>query len=62
MRKGISSFALLSSFSETFLGGAEKLIQEDADWGKIVCRCEEVTIAEVKHALLSSPGLLPWMV
>lgn len=34
----------------------KKLIQEDANWGKIVCRCEEVTIAEVKHALLSSPG------
>ena len=34
----------------------ERLIQEDDNWGKIVCRCEEVTVAEVKHALLSSPG------
>ncbi|MBP9015415.1 MAG: NAD(P)/FAD-dependent oxidoreductase [Candidatus Atribacteria bacterium] len=34
----------------------ERLVQEDADWGKIVCRCEEVTVREVKHALLSSPG------
>lgn len=32
----------------------ERLIAENPDWGKIICRCEEVTLAEVKHAL-SSP-------
>ncbi|MEN3188340.1 MAG: NAD(P)/FAD-dependent oxidoreductase [Atribacterota bacterium] len=28
----------------------ERLIVENPDWGKIICRCEEVTLAEVKHA------------
>ncbi len=31
----------------------EKLIAQDPDWGDIVCRCEEVTLAEIKHALSS---------
>ncbi|MGQ9473952.1 MAG: NAD(P)/FAD-dependent oxidoreductase [Candidatus Caldatribacteriaceae bacterium] len=32
----------------------ERLITSNPDWGKVVCRCEEVTLAEIKHAL-SSP-------
>ncbi|NLJ49150.1 MAG: FAD-dependent oxidoreductase, partial [Candidatus Atribacteria bacterium] len=28
----------------------EELIAQNPDWGHIVCRCEEVTLAEVKHA------------
>ncbi|MCX7668393.1 MAG: (2Fe-2S)-binding protein, partial [Atribacterota bacterium] len=32
----------------------ERLIVENPDWGKIICRCEEVTLAEVKHALFAS--------
>ncbi|MGC8777728.1 MAG: NAD(P)/FAD-dependent oxidoreductase [Candidatus Caldatribacteriaceae bacterium] len=32
----------------------EHLISKNPDWGRIICRCEEVTLAEVKHAL-SSP-------
>jgi len=43
-------------FSELGDQAREQLIAQDPDWGKIVCRCEEVTLAEVKHALLSSPG------
>ncbi len=34
----------------------EALIREDPDWGEIICRCEEVTVAEVKHALRTPPG------
>lgn len=34
----------------------EKLIADDPDWGEVICRCEEVTVAEVKHALRTSPG------
>ena len=33
----------------------EELIAQDPDWGQIVCRCEEVTMAEVKHALKMNP-------
>ena len=33
----------------------EELITQDPDWGQIVCRCEEVTMAEVKHALNMNP-------
>lgn len=29
----------------------ERLIVQNPDWGKVVCRCEEVTLAEIKHAL-----------
>ncbi|BER93014.1 NAD(P)/FAD-dependent oxidoreductase [Atrimonas thermophila] len=43
-------------FSELTDREREKLIAQDPDWGKIICRCEEVTLAEVKHALLFSPG------
>ncbi|HXL02870.1 MAG TPA: NAD(P)/FAD-dependent oxidoreductase [Candidatus Atribacteria bacterium] len=53
------SFLFRSSFPvfrELSWEERERLIQEDADWGKIICRCEEVTVREVKHALLSSPG------
>jgi glycerol-3-phosphate dehydrogenase len=32
----------------------ERLIAENPDWGRIICRCEEVTLAEVKHALRAS--------
>ena len=33
----------------------EELIAQDPDWGQIVCRCEEVTLAEVKYALRMNP-------
>ncbi|QPM67475.1 NAD(P)/FAD-dependent oxidoreductase [Atribacter laminatus] len=33
----------------------EELIAQDPDWGQIVCRCEEVTLAEVKYALNMNP-------
>jgi len=33
----------------------EELIAQDPDWGQIICRCEEVTLAEVKHALTMNP-------
>lgn len=33
----------------------ENLIKQDPDWGRIICRCEEVTLAEVKHALTMNP-------
>ncbi|MBC7217246.1 MAG: NAD(P)/FAD-dependent oxidoreductase [Candidatus Caldatribacterium sp.] len=42
-------------FRECSLEERERLIAEDPDWGKIVCRCEEVTLAEVKRALRSNP-------
>jgi len=42
-------------FRECSLRERERLIAEDPDWGKIVCRCEEVTLAEVKRALCSNP-------
>ncbi|HSV31437.1 MAG TPA: FAD-dependent oxidoreductase [Atribacteraceae bacterium] len=43
-------------FRETDWATRDRLISQDPDWGKIVCRCEEVTLAEVKHILLHSPG------
>jgi len=33
----------------------EELIAQDPDWGQIICRCEEVTLAEIKHALKMNP-------
>lgn len=42
-------------FRECSLEERERLIAEDPDWGKIICRCEEVTLAEVKRALRSRP-------
>ncbi|MGQ9623653.1 MAG: NAD(P)/FAD-dependent oxidoreductase [Candidatus Caldatribacteriaceae bacterium] len=42
-------------FRECTLKEREELILGDPDWGKIVCRCEEVTLAEVKRALRSNP-------
>ncbi|MCS7241808.1 NAD(P)/FAD-dependent oxidoreductase [Candidatus Caldatribacterium sp.] len=42
-------------FRECSLEERERLIAQDPDWGKIVCRCEEVTLAEVKRALRSNP-------
>lgn len=42
-------------FRECSLEERERLIAEDPDWGKVVCRCEEVTLAEVKRALRSNP-------
>lgn len=33
----------------------EDLIAQNPDWGHIVCRCEEVTLAEVKYALNMNP-------
>lgn len=45
----------LPAFRECTFKEREKLILEDPDWGKIVCRCEEVTLAEVKRALRSNP-------
>jgi len=43
------------AFRECSLEERECLIREDPDWGKIVCRCEEVTLAEVKRALRANP-------
>jgi len=42
-------------FRECTLREREELILEDPDWGKVICRCEEVTLAEVKRALSSNP-------
>lgn len=42
-------------FRECSLEERERLIREDPDWGKIICRCEEVTLAEVKRALQANP-------
>lgn len=42
-------------FRECTLEERERLIAEDPDWGKIICRCEEVTLAEVKRALRTNP-------
>lgn len=33
----------------------DRLIEDDPDWGQVICRCEEVTLAEVKHALTTFP-------
>lgn len=42
-------------FRECSLEERERLIAEDPDWGKVICRCEEVTLAEVKRALRAYP-------
>lgn len=54
-RKNFQSRVPPLVFRECSLEERERLIAEDPDWGKIVCRCEEVTLAEVKRALRSSP-------
>lgn len=44
------------SFSEMNLDEKTKLIQKDETWGRIVCRCEHVTEAEVIKALSNPLG------
>ncbi|MBF0363131.1 MAG: NAD(P)/FAD-dependent oxidoreductase [Oligoflexia bacterium] len=51
-RKGIKSFAKAESKEEK-----EKLIAENADYAKIVCRCQKVTEAEIKAALDNPLGV-----
>ncbi|MEI6157417.1 MAG: FAD-dependent oxidoreductase, partial [Atribacterota bacterium] len=43
-------------FSECSWEERERLITQDPDWGRLVCRCEEVTLAEVKRALFVPPS------
>ena len=38
-------------FNEMALGKQKKSIQEDGRWGRIVCRCEHITEAEIINAL-----------
>jgi glycerol-3-phosphate dehydrogenase len=43
-------------FSEMSLDEKAKLIQKDETWGRIVCRCEQITEAEVINALSNPLG------
>ena len=33
-----------------------RMIQKDSSFGKIVCRCEQVTEGEILHAIHTNPG------
>jgi glycerol-3-phosphate dehydrogenase len=43
-------------FAELSADEQDRLIQEDPDYGEVVCRCRMVTRAEVKKALSNSLG------
>lgn len=47
----ISKRNKIKKFSELSFGEREKLILKDNDWGEVVCRCETVTLKEVKEAI-----------
>ena len=44
-----------SFFKELTVEEKNKLIQKDPAYGRIVCRCEEVTEGEILHAIKSNP-------
>jgi glycerol-3-phosphate dehydrogenase len=46
----------MKRFSEMTTKEQSVLIKKDASWGRIVCRCEQVTEAEVKNALNNPLG------
>ena len=52
IRKGIPKFRELSNETRT------KLIAENRDFAKIVCRCETVTEAEIREAIRRPVGAL----
>ena len=45
-------------FSKCTIEEKNALIQQDAAYGHVVCRCEEVTEAEIKEAIRRAPSAM----
>jgi glycerol-3-phosphate dehydrogenase len=47
----------ITKFSNSEEAIKNKLIIENSDWGEIICRCEGITLAEIKNALNNPLGV-----